>query len=112
MYEIRTTTAFDVWLDGLVGDRALTKVLARIANMAAGNFGDCRSVGGRVLESRIHSGPGYRMYFTREGSTATVLPNRRSVTTSDRPRRLPGRDGGLSDIPTARSISGPITAAC
>ena len=73
MYEIRTTTAFDVWLDGLVGDRALTRVLARIANMADGNFGDCRSVGGRVFESRIHSGPGYRIYFTREGSTATVL---------------------------------------
>ena len=73
VYEIRTTTAFDDWLDGLVGDRALTRVLARIANMAEGNFGDCRSVGGRVLESRIHSGPGYRLYFVREGSTATVL---------------------------------------
>ena len=73
MYEIRTTAAFDDWLDGLFGDRALTKVLARVANMAEGNFGDCRSVGGRVLESRIHSGLGSRIYFTREGSTATVL---------------------------------------
>ena len=73
MHEVRTTAVFDDWLDGLVGDRALTKVLARLANMAEGNFGDCKSVGGRVLESRIHGGPGYRLYFVREGSTVTVL---------------------------------------
>ena len=73
MHEIRTTDVFDDWLHGLVGDRAMTRVLARIANMAQGNFGDCKSVGGRVLESRIHSGAGYRLYFVREGSTVIVL---------------------------------------
>ncbi|MGO4550051.1 type II toxin-antitoxin system RelE/ParE family toxin [Lysobacter sp. 2RAF19] len=73
MHEIRTTTVFDDWLDGLSGDRALTKVLARIANMSEGNFGDCKPVGGGVVESRVHSGPGYRLYFTQQGSTVTVL---------------------------------------
>jgi putative addiction module killer protein len=73
MNEIRTTAAFDDWLDGLHGDRALTRVLARIANMSEGNFGDCKPVGGGVFESRIHSGPGYRLYYTQQGSTVTVL---------------------------------------
>src|SRR6476660_9136341 len=73
MTEIRTTALFDDWLDGLRGDRALTRVLARIANMSEGNFGDCKSVGGGVFESRIHSGPGYRLYFMQQGGTVTVL---------------------------------------
>ena len=73
MYEIRSTRAFDDWLDGLVCQRALTKVLARIAHMADGNFGDCKPVGGRVWESRIHFGPGYRLYCMREGVTVVLL---------------------------------------
>jgi len=38
-----------------------------------GNFGDCESVGEGVLEMRIHFGPGYRVSFTRMGTTVYVL---------------------------------------
>ncbi len=38
-----------------------------------GRFGDTRSVGGQVSEMRIDYGPGYRLYFLREGSTVIVL---------------------------------------
>ena len=41
--------------------------------VSLGNFGDARSVGDGVFEMRIHYGPGYRIYFIREGTTVVVL---------------------------------------
>ena len=38
-----------------------------------GNFGDCKSVGGGVEELRIDFGPGYRVYYGREGALVVVL---------------------------------------
>jgi len=47
--------------------------LARLHSATFGNFGDCESVGDGVFEMRIHVGPGYRIYFTRTGTTIYVL---------------------------------------
>ncbi len=38
-----------------------------------GNFGDAKSVHGGVHELRIDWGPGYRVYFGRDGQTVVVL---------------------------------------
>ena len=48
-------------------------MLVRIERLAAGNPGDVRPVGEGVSELRIDYGPGYRMYFKRQGHTVIVL---------------------------------------
>ena len=47
--------------------------LTRLRNVSLGNAGDAKPVGGSIFEMRIHHGPGYRLYFQREGTTAVVL---------------------------------------
>ena len=52
---------------------AKARILARLGSATFGNFGDCESVGEGVSEMRIHVGAGYRVYYTRTGSTVYVL---------------------------------------
>lgn len=48
-------------------------MLVRVERLAAGNTGDVRPVGEGVSEMRIDYGPGYRVYFKRQGLTVVVL---------------------------------------
>ena len=41
--------------------------------MEAGNLANVRGVGRGVLECRIDFGPGYRVYFGRDGDTLIIL---------------------------------------
>jgi putative addiction module killer protein len=34
---------------------------------------DHKSVGNGVIETRIHTGPGYRIYYGRDGATVIIL---------------------------------------
>jgi putative addiction module killer protein len=40
-----------------------------------GNFSNVKSIGEGVLEYRIDFGPGYRVYFGRDGGTLVILLN-------------------------------------
>ena len=64
---------FDAWLTNLTDQKAKARILARLRSAAFGNFGDSEPVGEGVSEMRIHTGAGYRVYFTRSGSTVYVL---------------------------------------
>jgi putative addiction module killer protein len=64
---------FDEWLGALKDLRAIEKIDARIARLRSGNFGDCKPVGEGVLELRVHHGPGYRIYFGRQGRAVVIL---------------------------------------
>jgi len=46
---------------------------ARLARMRAGNFGDCKSVGGGVFEMRIALGPGLRVDYGLQGRQVVIL---------------------------------------
>ncbi len=73
MVEVRKTTTFVIWLDGLRDLKARARVQARIERLAAGNPGDVEPVGEGVSEMRIDYGPGYRVYFKRRGKELIIL---------------------------------------
>lgn len=65
MLEVRETETYAKWFDGLRDTQARARILVRIRRLALGNPGDVEPVGDGVSEMRIHSGPGYRVYFVR-----------------------------------------------
>jgi putative addiction module killer protein len=52
---------------------ARAKVTRAIARLEQGNLSNVKSVGEGVLECRIDFGPGYRVYFGRDGEALVIL---------------------------------------
>ena len=73
MNTIHRTAEFDRWLSALRDRKAQARILARIVSAQHGNFGDCKSMGEGVSEMRVDFGPGYRVYYTRQGETVYLL---------------------------------------
>ena len=73
MIEIRKTSHFAQWLDGLRDTKARARIQVRIERLAAGNPGDVEPVGEGVSELRIDYGPGYRVYFKQRGRELIIL---------------------------------------
>jgi putative addiction module killer protein len=73
MIEIRTTPVFERWLSGLRDVKGRVRILARIDRLALGNPGDMKSVGDGILEMRVDTGPGYRIYLTRRADMLVIL---------------------------------------
>ncbi|MGH9658729.1 MAG: type II toxin-antitoxin system RelE/ParE family toxin [Bryobacteraceae bacterium] len=73
LYRKGRSTPFSEWLAELRDVRAVGIVRARLNRIRLGNFGDCKTVGGGVEDLRIDFGPGYRIYYGREGSRLVVL---------------------------------------
>lgn len=49
------------------------KIARAVARMEQGNLSNVKPVGGGVLEYRVDFGPGYRVYFGRDGDTLIIL---------------------------------------
>jgi putative addiction module killer protein len=60
------------WEAGLKDRQARARIRARIGRLRLGNFGDAKRVG-EVFELRVHAGPGYRIYYGRDGDAVVVL---------------------------------------
>ena len=73
MLEVRKTDVYARWLDGLRDTHARARILARVERLEAGNPGDVRPVGEGVSELRINYGPGYRVYYKKQGQRLVVL---------------------------------------
>lgn len=63
---------FADWLDELDAIAA-AKVTMALARMEKGNFSNAKGVGSGVFEYRIDWGPGYRVYFGRDGDRLIIL---------------------------------------
>jgi putative addiction module killer protein len=63
---------FALWFEGLNAPAA-AKVTAAIYQMAAGNWSNVKGVGCGVFERKIDFGPGYRLYFGKDGKTIVIL---------------------------------------
>lgn len=72
MIEVRQTTGFRGWLDGLKDGRARERIAQRIVRLQAGLFGDAKFFDG-IGELRVDHGPGYRVYFARRGPVVVIL---------------------------------------
>jgi len=65
--------AFNDWLSELADIRAQAKIAARINRLAAGNVGDCKSLGQGLYELRINWEPGYRVYYAIIGRACILV---------------------------------------
>lgn len=63
---------FREWFDAL-DPAAAAKVTVAMARIAQGNLSNAKGVGEGVQEYRIDFGPGYRIYFGRDGETLVIL---------------------------------------
>lgn len=63
---------FAKWLAALPV-QAAAKVTTGLERMADGNLSNVKTVGGGVQEYRIDFGPGYRIYFGRDGERLIIL---------------------------------------
>lgn len=78
MYQIREyiteqgRNPFQRWLKRLAKQQAarIGQVLVRVSN---GQLRDTKHVGDGVYELRLHIGPGYRIYFGRDGKDLIIL---------------------------------------
>ena len=71
--EVRYTDVYATWFDKLTDIRARARILARVERLALSNPGDVKPVGAGVSEMRIDYGPGYRVYYKRQGRELILL---------------------------------------
>jgi putative addiction module killer protein len=63
---------FGAWFDALDA-QAAAKITIALARMEQGNLSNVKGVGSGVQEYRLDFGPGYRIYFGRDGDTLIIL---------------------------------------
>jgi putative addiction module killer protein len=68
----RGHSPFGRWSDRLSREAA-AKVAAALARIQQGNLSKAKGVGAGVYEYRIDFGPGYRIYFGKDGDRLVIL---------------------------------------
>lgn len=66
------TSPYAKWFNRL-NAAAAAKVTIAVTRMAQGNLANAKSVGSGVQEYRVDFGPGYRIYFGRDGERLVIL---------------------------------------
>jgi putative addiction module killer protein len=65
-------SVFARWFEGL-NATASARLTIALARLEQGNFSNVRGLGGGVYELKIDFGPGYRVYFGKEGERVVIL---------------------------------------
>ena len=60
------------WFNGL-DSRAAAKATTALVRIEQGNFSNVKGVGAGIFEFRIDFGPGYRIYFGKDGNEWIIL---------------------------------------
>ncbi|MDD9330975.1 MAG: type II toxin-antitoxin system RelE/ParE family toxin [Bartonella sp.] len=74
MFIVYKTEHFIKWLDSLKDEIAQAHIVKRIARIETGFLGSVKFFRG-IGELKIHHGPGYRIYFVKQGKQIILLLN-------------------------------------
>lgn len=64
---------YNNWLNLFKDIKGRAIIISYVDRMELGIFGDSKPVGDGVMELRIHYGPGYRVYYARDGKDIYLL---------------------------------------
>jgi putative addiction module killer protein len=84
---------------------AAAKVTTAVRRLELGNFSNVKGVGARVFEGRIDFGPGYRVYFGKDGEAVVILLGGGTKKRQDRDNcDRPGAMGRLQEAESAGEV--------
>ncbi len=63
---------YAAWFDSLNAEAA-AKVTTAVTRVSLGNFSNVEGVGSGVFEYKLDFGPGYRIYFGKDGEALVIL---------------------------------------
>jgi putative addiction module killer protein len=70
--DARGRSRYKSWFNGL-NAHAASKVATALTRLMLENFSNVKGVGSGVYELRIDFGPGYRVYFGKDGKRLVIL---------------------------------------
>ena len=70
--DISGNNPFEIWHDKL-NAQAAAKITVALYRMEQGNLSNTKSVGAGTFEYKIDYGPGYRIYFGKDGEKLIIL---------------------------------------
>ncbi len=66
------SSPFEKWFASL-NNMAAAKITTALYRLEQGNISNVKSLGAGILEYKIDFGPGYRIYFGKDGSELIIL---------------------------------------
>jgi putative addiction module killer protein len=68
----RGRSPYAIWFNSLNAEAA-AKVATAVTRISLGNFSNVEGIGSGVFEYKLDFGPGYRIYFGKDGETLVIL---------------------------------------
>jgi len=72
-YELSSSIKFNKWFSNIKDSAIKHKILARLARVENGNFGDCKLISQNLFELRFFFSSGLRIYYTIKNNQIILL---------------------------------------